>query len=440
LKNKWLLLKKDFHQKINIQNWKYYKIWLIKIAFSIGDQGLVSGANFLLNILLARTISTDQYGAFSIGFSIFLFLSGFLNALIFEPMSVLAPKNPQWEIKNYLENLILWNFCLTGGFGIILLAANSIFPGLLGGDHSTLIGVAISTPFILLFWLLRRACYLESRSSLALQGSAIYCLTLLVGFYLLLSMNRISSFSVFILFGLSSTITSIYYWLRINHYHSLSQSKFTLMKNIIPAHWNYGKWVTGSAFVSWLSNLVLLPLIGMMIGLSQAGIFRAMQNTVTPLQQTLTAISLLFLPRLSARKYTFPSNDSKSVKLMVAGILSIALIYVGLICIFNRQVVMFLYNQKSDFLQYYWLIYFLGVYSMLDACGLGAGLILRASKKPQSIFFAQTGAAIVLISASLILIPNFLLKGAAIALVISSIISLVITMLFFRGYIKGGIY
>src|SRR5690348_2243243 len=54
------------------------------------DQGMFSFANFIMNVFLARALSPSEYGVFAVGQSLFLFIVGFQNALIIEPMSVLG--------------------------------------------------------------------------------------------------------------------------------------------------------------------------------------------------------------------------------------------------------------------------------------------------------------------------------------------------------------
>lgn len=409
-----------------------FGFWILKIAVSIGDQGLVSGANFLLNIFLARSISPSQYGAFSIGFSVFLFFSGFQNALILEPMSVLQPKNPQWETGNYLKTLIVANFFLTGALGFVLIFIALLFPDLLGEDRLTFIGVALSTPFILLFWLMRRTCYLYSWTSLAFQGSIVYGLTLIVGLYFLSLIKNISSFSAFILLGTSGFGASLYYWLLMNRSFKAGHVKFRFLKEIILPHWNYGRWVTGSAFVSWLGSNVLVPLIGISIGLSHAGIFRAIQNTILPLQQVLVAVVLLFLPRLSGMLLIAQRKSVKKISyVMVSGITITAFLYVCFLSAFPRQIIEILYVRK-EYQDFYWLVYYLGGFAILDAMGIGTALVLRAAEKPYAIFWSQTGAAITLIPITILLIRNYGIQGAAIALVISGVIALIILIWFYR--------
>jgi len=56
--------------------------WGLKGGLGILDQGLYSGANFVLGILLARWFSPEEYGAFSAAYSIFLLFSVAQVALI----------------------------------------------------------------------------------------------------------------------------------------------------------------------------------------------------------------------------------------------------------------------------------------------------------------------------------------------------------------------
>ena len=66
-------------------------MWGVRSALSLVDQGLTSGAGFGVNLLLARWMPADVYGAFAVAFAGFLFVSGFHNVLLLEPMSVMGP-------------------------------------------------------------------------------------------------------------------------------------------------------------------------------------------------------------------------------------------------------------------------------------------------------------------------------------------------------------
>src|SRR4051812_486920 len=70
------------------------------------DQALVSGSNFLLGIVLARTLDPNQYGAFGVAFSVFLLLSLVHQSLILEPMGVFGPSQYADRLKQYVGTLL----------------------------------------------------------------------------------------------------------------------------------------------------------------------------------------------------------------------------------------------------------------------------------------------------------------------------------------------
>src|SRR5207244_12202458 len=59
--------------------------------YAVLDQGLISGSNFLLGILLARWTGAEQYGAYALAFAIFILVSIVYQALVLEPMTVFGP-------------------------------------------------------------------------------------------------------------------------------------------------------------------------------------------------------------------------------------------------------------------------------------------------------------------------------------------------------------
>src|SRR5574337_1323441 len=82
-------------------------VWLSKVFLAVMDQGLISGSNFVMSILLARWLSAEQYGAYALAFSIFLLLSQFYVSLLLEPMAVFGGSTYRYRQQGYLGAL-LW--------------------------------------------------------------------------------------------------------------------------------------------------------------------------------------------------------------------------------------------------------------------------------------------------------------------------------------------
>ena len=70
--------------------WSRWAPWLNRGALSSIDQGLASGANFALSVMLARWLPISDYGGYSVALSFFMLISAAQQALFLEPMSVLG--------------------------------------------------------------------------------------------------------------------------------------------------------------------------------------------------------------------------------------------------------------------------------------------------------------------------------------------------------------
>jgi O-antigen/teichoic acid export membrane protein len=157
-----------------------------KGGLAVLDQGLISGSNFLVGILLARWLAPGEYGAYALAFAIFLLLSFVSQSLLFEPMAVFSGSAYQKSMRGYFRS-VLWihlamtvvTFVLLGtAAGVAFLRAEP------NGLPGALLGVTLASPCILLFWLARRAYYTQLSPARATSGAAVYCLLLVTGLFL----------------------------------------------------------------------------------------------------------------------------------------------------------------------------------------------------------------------------------------------------------------
>ncbi len=84
--------------------------WMKKGGLAILDNGLISGSNFLLGILLARWLAPEEYGAYALAFSIFILVGFLYQALLLEPLSVFAGSVFRGNLRGYLKKT-LWKCC-----------------------------------------------------------------------------------------------------------------------------------------------------------------------------------------------------------------------------------------------------------------------------------------------------------------------------------------
>src|SRR5580704_17227904 len=125
--------------------------WLNRGSLAILDQGLISGSNFLVSILLARWLAPDFYGAYAVAFGILVLLTLVYSALILEPMSVYGGAVYRSSLLGYVKSLLKMHaavslvFALLVSAGAILVSYSGRHSGLAGA----LLGVAIAAPCVL---------------------------------------------------------------------------------------------------------------------------------------------------------------------------------------------------------------------------------------------------------------------------------------------------
>lgn len=145
--------------------------WGVKGTLALADQALFAGAQFALNVLLARWLAPVEYGAFAVAYSIFLLVSAVHSSLLIEPMLIFGSGRYKETRRSYLAIVLRGHWLLTILASAVLLAA-----GLLVGRFSSqsvgyaLCALSVALPFILLAWLTRRAFYIESQPGRAATG------------------------------------------------------------------------------------------------------------------------------------------------------------------------------------------------------------------------------------------------------------------------------
>src|SRR3984957_2909734 len=192
--------------------------WATKGGFAIVDQGLISGSNFLIGILLARWLMPEAYGAFALAFSVFLLLSYVYQSFLAEPQAVFSGSAYSGSLRGYLKTLLGIHLILTF-FGVVLLGGAAAIAAMLGksaGLPGALAGVAIASPCILFFWLMRRSFYMNMAPGRAAVGAFLYFVVVTAGLFIAYKKALISPFSAYLLMAVAALGTGFYLLSQIN--------------------------------------------------------------------------------------------------------------------------------------------------------------------------------------------------------------------------------
>jgi O-antigen/teichoic acid export membrane protein len=406
-----------------------FRRWITKGGLAILDQGLISGSNFLVSLLLARWLAQDQYGAFSVAFSVFLLLSYVYQSFLAEPQAVFSGSTYSKSLRGYLKTLLGIHLILTL-FGVVLLggaAAIAFAMGKDGGLPGALAGVAIASPCILFFWLMRRSFYMNLAPARATVGALIYFVVVTGGLFVAYKRALMSPFSAYLLMALGALGTGFFLLSQINKVLLPDTEAPPTRAQAWHKHWEYGRWALAVSVVTWIPYYMYYPLVSMFGGMAQAGQLRALMNLSLPMEQSYTALSILFLPyaaRICRQQGLSASGPlvRRITMLFVGG----AVAYWAILIPFKAQVFHLLYGGK--YMEVAHFIPYVALGTTLWSAAFGPAILLRAIESPDSIFWARLAASILSLLVGVPATKWFGLWGVVASLIVANIAAFLISM------------
>ncbi len=370
--------------------------WVHRCFLALADQGFISGSNFLIGLLLARWLTTEQYGIYALAMSTYLLVASLQQALVLEPMTVLGPALHSHQLRRYVGGAI-WLHGLLSLPVVALLAATSLVLVLRHGLHGLALCAAalgVATPLILLLNVARTASYLELRPGPATTSAVIYSVVLLGGVAWLYGVGLVSPASAILLMGTASTFVSVLLLLFLKP--DLREWPLHRLRVIMHQHWSYGRWVMGVLIVGWVAQNISYALTGSLLSLKGVGALRALMNMVLPVGTLVAAVNRLTVPYLAGiSNQNEPTEIRRAVLRITAMYASTGTVLLLVPALFHRQVFQLFYGGK--YMEWSFLLPYivLWVAGYATAQGFYAGF--RALQHPSSVFVTECVAAAVFV-------------------------------------------
>lgn len=411
--------------------------WAAKGGFALTDQGLISGSNFVVSILLARWLTADQYGAYAVAFGIFVLLTVLYQSLILEPMAVFGGSTYRDNLREYLRILLWAHLVLSAVICSVLGCWAAVARGMDPGSAlpAALAGIAIASPLVLLFWLARRTFYLELSPAHAAVGAIWYCAFAMGGIFLAKRWGVISPFWAFVSIALAALATSC---LLLRHLTANLQPKTAdlHLAEVSRKHWTYGRWALIANVASWVPAYLFYPLLSSFAGLAASGQLKALMNFVAPLQQTQAALGMLFLPYAARLQGERAGKNGASLNRKITVItLAGAFSYWAVILWFKAPVFHMLYSGR--YLDVAHFLPFVAVGSILWAAAFGPTVVLRAMEAPRLVFLAYAVATALSLVVGIPATRAFGLWGAILGVNVSDAISLILMVVLLKRRLGG---
>jgi len=384
-------------------------------ALAVVDQGLISTANFLLGVSLARWGGPKSYGAYMVMFVAFLLIANLYQALLLEPSNVLAfslfPSNNGRYLRVLLRMHAIFSICFVAATGVILVLAPRL--NIRGPLASALTGLLIATPFVLLFWLARCFAYLEFSPGRAATGSGVYFGVLAAALGLAYAAGGLTPLRVFVCSACAASAASACLLLRYRCNQAPANKELSL-REVWRRHWRYGRWGLGTVGISWAQTNSISFTSGFFLGLSGVGGLNALVGLQLPMIQVLSAATRIALPRIAQCFTLYGGGATHRPVIRVAVILTaLTSAYWFALTLAHGPLFRLVYGER--FLSYAYLVPVISLYLIAWGAITTCDIAFNAIQQPQAPFHLKLLMVAITVPVSTVMSWRFGLPGAAIA-------------------------
>ena len=403
-----------------------------QMNWALTDQVLVSGANFITGIILARFLGLESFGVFTLAWMVILFFNSLQLASVVQPMMSLAPKYEKEERRAFYGSMFFIQLMWIGLYIFVLFATLFI------KDHVQFLNL-VSDYFLPIFFVLltsqlqdflRRYLFSIGNSQLSFICDSISYLGRIILFVACYYLEYLSIVNVFFCITVANTLSFIVL-LKSNESITLKHNKHIYF---IRENYFFSKWLLGAALMQWTTGNYFIVVAGVVLGPIVVGAVKACQNIIGFTHILFQALEN-FVPGMATLSLRVGKKAFISflIKLTVmGGIVTGALI--SSVSYFSKELLDLLYG--AEYSSYYYLLYWFGILYMLIYLSMSIRIGLRTLEKNRSIFFGYLIATLFSLFSAKPLIDSFGASGVIIGNIFSQCILLLIIFYAFVSHLK----
>lgn len=266
-----------------------------KAAWSFGDQGLSSGTNFILTILVARSVGAEEFGAFAVAMSVYLVCLTLGRSSVSEAI-VLSLGRTDGLVQRDAAAGLSATLLLSGGALAVILGAAALLPS---PDVATILMVlALGMPGLLVQDYRRIVFFALGQPERAFASDALWAVLQLAGIALAAA-HGLDEPAALLGIWAASALLSAGLWPSTTRgwWRHSGLAWFRRERRVVLP-------LAGEGMVFQLGNQASVFLLGAIAGLAEAGGYRAAQALFGPVTILLLGLRTAVLPglmRLSRR-------------------------------------------------------------------------------------------------------------------------------------------
>jgi O-antigen/teichoic acid export membrane protein len=392
---------------------------LFKPSWGMADQALISLANFVTMLVLARELSINSFGQFVLIYTGLQIVLSFQGPLITQPHNVLAFRHGEENYRTYTSTCLFMQVALAS-LTLVIFAIVAAIIGAWDRSSGTLL---LYMAFAAVAWqgqeFFRRIMYTEERPAGAfLNDFASYGgQALLIG--VMLATGILSAASAIIAIVVTSCIAATIGFIQTRHSFD---GRFRM--DYVRSNWRHSRWLVGAAGSSLINRHLWYYMLAILGGSAATATFAAVGILLRPVGILVTSIDTMLPTHLSRRLSASGRLRGFQAHRPAFLLAPLIALYCLLIVAFGDTVLGVLYGDIYQDRKI--LIFLFAVYYSLGYVQAIMDSTLRALDQTRPLFVASIAAAAFTMTIGWALTGWLSVEGAAIGVILNTFIALFI--------------
>ena len=386
-----------------------------KVVLTFLDQGVSSGANFLLVVLVTRKTGFDGLGAFGFVLVVWMAALGIHRAIVAEPI-VIATHSGRPDAR-VLECGFSAEVYLGLGFGLVM-AAGSVVAMAMGKQliARTLVVLALVLVPLLVQDLWRFMAFFEGRPDRALANDLVFAGAQIVLTVLVIASGHASTPLFVAAWGLGAVAGAAFGFVQFR-----VRPRLWSGRRQIAEHWNFSRWMLADFGTSFTMDNVYPLMVFGLLGQTRYGVLSGVIKLMGPAAVILQSGGNLGVPGASRafREHAVPGLTRFS-RLLTAGVAASMAAYVVVVFVAGSWLLRTVYNQPTA-AGYGGLIRLVGAGYVLWSLAFGALISLRVVQQTRALWTARLVVSAISLCSAFVLVRRYGLDGAGWAAVITAV-------------------
>lgn len=253
-----------------------------KMSSAMFTQGMLSLTNFVVGFAIAKYATKNEYGLYVILFSIIGIAGNFQNALINDPLMVLAPKKDSEGKASFLSGLGYGQWLFFVPVVVVTLIVVAVY-SLFRQDLSLLkylSVLSIATLTYLLREYFRTVSYSRMQIHLIVKMDVLFMLFIAAGISILILSDRVTGSTSIAMLGAGYFVAAVFEYVYAGESYS---ARWEGIKESFRETWQYSRWALVGVTSDIFKNRGYIYIVTLTLGLAEIADISAARLFLMPI-------------------------------------------------------------------------------------------------------------------------------------------------------------